>query len=165
MQCQKARGMILRWVDGELGSTDQQAVIVHVEDCHSCQQAVAEAKNLQHLLHAKSPALELSPDFSIRFWEKVAERSRLPWYRRVLAEKRPLLLAPRFAQAMAVFILALLLGGVGGFVGAQYGVLPFQSPHYADASFSGFNEYKGLPVASLSGAYLTMVGETVGTTD
>ena len=104
---------------------------------------------LDKLIFKSQPAIiEPSRDFETTFWKKVYEREREPKLVRGFQELISWIPTPSFAQAAAVVLVALIIGGGAGFVSAM------PSP---SVSLSGFEEIKGIPKPSILGAYFKMM--------
>ncbi len=93
--------------------------------------------NLDKLLLKAIPSgIEPSANFEARFWQKIAERERIPQVVRAF-EWIPM---PSFAQAVAALLVAVLIGGAGGAVSAM------NAP-----------EMKGISSASVASNYLKLI--------
>lgn len=157
MQCHLATEKIVLLLDNELGGSEQAALEEHLTTCVSCQQEMAEMQTLQHMLRAPLPELKPSPHFETTFWQKVAERQKTsqPWgWLKTLEAFFPI---PSFTQAMALLLISLLIGGMGGIVSAANRLESVQAASNAPLSLSRFPEYKGLPHPSISATYMKKI--------
>ncbi len=93
--------------------------------------------NLDKLILKAAPArIEPSPDFETHFWQKMRKRESASQWARAF-EWIPI---PSFAQAAAVLLVAVLIGGAGGVVSAM------NAP-----------ETKGISSASVASNYLKLI--------
>jgi hypothetical protein len=106
--------------------------------------------SLDMLLKSAFSQVEPSKGFESLFWKKVAKRQRAPWFQRLFQDFEYWLPTPNFAQGVAVVLLALVIGAGSGLFFAG------QDPPKA---FSGFDELRGIPSVSLTGAYLRAAQE------
>ena len=112
-----------------------------------------EKDKFEELILKSVPAkIEPSRDFEAGFWHKVNAREKEPAIIRIWENLGSLIPTPSFAQAAAMLLLALLIGGGAGVVSAMN--IPVPAP-----TLSGFQEIKGVPTASISGTYLKLMDE------
>ena len=145
MNCKTAREKIDRFLDHELPEKEGKELEEHLRNCFSCQEEKQKAKKLHELIRALLTKIEPSNNFENSFWQKVTEREKA---------HPPLLplFFPTLSQAIALLLIAFLIGGTGGILTTAN--QKKQEPKITPASLSRFPEYKGLPAASMTAIYL-----------
>lgn len=156
MKCKAARKQISRGLDDALSPAAKAGLQSHVESCAACAAEVTREKKLRALLRAERPLLQPSENFERTFWRKASESPkefRWSWLWESIESVLP---SPSFAQAAAAILLGLLVGGAGGALALWGAGVSPRGPEVSLAvhSLTGFTEYKGLPSASLTAAYL-----------
>lgn len=150
MKCDKVRRHISSWLDQELKGSLLAEIEQHLGQCLLCQEEAKVMRNFQELLIKASPASEeASPNFETNFWKKISEREKTPVWEMIMESLASLVPTPTLAQAAAVILIAVFIGGASGVVSAM-NVAP------QIKSLSGFQEYKGVPQNTLAGTYLNM---------
>ena len=108
--CETIRGLVDRWLDGELGATESEAVRSHVSICSECGTARRQLEKLQVVLRAEL-AQEAERIEFVPFWRGVQElidRKR-PWYADLIDRLRDSVTAPTVAWAVPVTIVLVLV--------------------------------------------------------
>jgi hypothetical protein len=109
------------------------------------------------MLRAGQTALEPSPGFEARFWARVRARESEGWPAKLGRFFEDLLPVPQLAPVAAFLLAAFLIGSAGGFAAfLDFSNEPFLAGGQV-TPMSGFEEYKGLPISSLSGTYLRAI--------
>lgn len=105
--------------------------------------------------------IELSETFEADFWKKVYARQEELWFIKLLREIESHIPTPSFAQAFAVLLIALLIGGTGGAVSVMNTITPqkIETQQTSIKYLSGFQEFKGIPSSSVAASYLKAVEE------
>lgn len=107
--CASIRESIGTWLDGELSSSQSEAVRAHIENCHDCAAARLQLERLQTALSAElmtqTGRIELAP-----FWRELQQRieRKRAWYEDLLDRSRDFFTAPRLAWTVPA-VIALLL--------------------------------------------------------
>jgi hypothetical protein len=160
MAC-KYQKKIYRLVDGELKGADQAQLQKHVEGCLICQKEAGAIQKLTAIIKTSAVSVEPSLNFDGIFWQKVMGREKESWFAKALRHLESLIPAPNFAQAFAILLIALVIGGTGGAVSAMNALTPerLQSGRASIQYLSGFREFKGIPSSSVSAAYLRTTEE------
>lgn len=145
-----------RWVDGELKEVDRLEFQQHLSLCALCQKEVQALKELNHLIRASAVSVEPSLNFEGQFWQNLLEKKEESWVAKVLRHLDSLIPTPNFAQAFATLLIALFIGGTGGFVATASTFSPeqIQANREAVQYLSGFPEFKGIPDSSIAASYL-----------
>jgi anti-sigma factor RsiW len=97
------------WLDGELGSSDAEAIRVHLESCAACSAERRQLEKLQvslkSLLVSDVPQIAFEP-----FWSGVRERitTKRSWYEGIMEWARPTFAGPGLAWAVPAVIVVLL---------------------------------------------------------
>ncbi len=151
MKCLE-KEQIAKWVDGELEKSP--AVQEHLETCSACQAQLTSEQEIRNLLKATAFSIEPSERFESGFWQKVNASIKEPWYRKVLAEIDALIPRRAFSPVWAVLLVAMLVGGSGGFLTQLYSFDNQGAGNLSLRRVAGYADYKGLPVSSLAAAYL-----------
>ncbi len=113
------------------------------------------------LKKAAPPKIEVTPNFDRVFWEKIASRQKEPWFVRGRKWFEASFPVPSFSEAVAVFLIAFVVGGAGGvFSGVRSGAT-FEAEKMSVRYLSGFQEFKGVPSSSVAGSYLKTLNEEV----
>lgn len=159
MKCAKAKQNIYLWLDGELKGVSETELIKHLEDCPLCKEETESIRSFHKLIQESRLAIEPSSGFETTFWEKVLDRQKQPRLLRVIWDLELFLPVPSFSQALAVLLFAFFIGGAGGVLSAMNAVSPEQvkGERGAIQYLSGFQEFKGLPSASVAATYLKTV--------
>lgn len=161
MKCQLIQKNIDRWLDGNLQEPLKREVELHVKVCFFCKKELETTETLQKILRTPSATIEPSSDFDAIFWNKVYERSKKPWFSKLLTNLEWTIPIPNLSQAFATLAIAFLVGSAGGL----FSVLNTQASDLSRKlsppvqTLSGFHEFKGIPSFSVAGAYLTMLEE------
>lgn len=160
MNC-KYRKNIYKWVDGELKGASRNELENHLKLCVNCRKEFELIKKLNVIIRTSVSSIEPSPNFEGRFWQKVLEREKAPWLAKVLRGVESHIPVPNFAQALAVLLVALIIGGAGGVVSAMNTVMPerLEGAQTSVQYLSGFQEFKGIPSSSVTVSYLKAVEE------
>lgn len=106
--------------------------------------------------------IEASPNFESRFWQKILEREKEPWFLKRLQGLGSLIPIPSYSQVFAILLIALVVGGTGGFIS---GVQAMTAPQPVQAQksieyLSGFRAFGGISSTTLAGSYLKVVEES-----
>src|SRR3989338_1156917 len=125
MNCEYRKN-IYKLVDDELKGASRDRLETHLKDCAICQKEVELIKRLNGLILTSAPPIEPSANFEGRFWQKVLQREKESWLVKVLRGIESHIPAPNFAQALAVLLVALIIGSTGGVVSAMITVTPEQ---------------------------------------
>lgn len=160
MNC-KYQKNINKWVDGELEGSLQREIESHVKSCMSCQKEVELLEKLNGLIRINAPSIEPSLNFEGQFWQKVLGREKESWLAKVLRGLDSLIPTPSFAQVFAIFLMALFIGGTGGFVATANTISPeqMQAKKASVKYLSGFQEFAGIPSTSVAASYLRGASE------
>jgi hypothetical protein len=102
-----------------------------------------------------------SPGFEARFWSKVAERQRAPRFARLLTDLGSWVPTPNLSGAVAVLVIAFLVGGAGGVASVKNAPPALEAQRSSVQYLSGFREFQGIPASSVAGAYLKSSGKDV----
>jgi len=108
-QCDAIQESIGRWLDGELGTTDSEAVRSHVEGCPDCRAARQRLEKIQitldGLFRFEASNLQFAP-----FWRQVRRRidEKRPWHEELIEWVQSRLTAPRLAWAVPATIILIL---------------------------------------------------------
>lgn len=105
--------------------------------------------------------IELSETFEASFWKKVYAREQKFWFTKLLRDIESHIPIPTFAQAFAVLLIALLIGGTGGVVSAMNTINPqtLENERTSIKYLSGFHEFQGIPSSSVAASYMKAVEE------
>lgn len=152
---------IHKWMDGELEGLRQHEFDSHLKLCANCQVEVKQIEKLNGLIRTSAPSMEASLNFEGRFWQKVLEREKESWLAKVLRGLDSLIPVPNFAQVLTILLMALFIGGTGGFVATANTILPeqMQGKRESVKYLSGFQEFAGVPSSSVAASYLRTVSE------
>lgn len=105
MRCEKVREILPAYEDEELPQSLMAEVKAHLHGCVSCQrekQLLSETWEILGVL----PAIEPSPDFRTRLWEKINEKEKsVQWWQ-----------SPRFAFAAGFLGIWIVGVGFGSFL-------------------------------------------------
>lgn len=158
MNC-KYQKNIHKWIDGELEGSQQREINSHLKLCAICQSEVKSLEKLNGLIRTSVSSIEPSLNFEGRFWQKVLEREKESWLAKVLRGLDSLIPVPNFAQVLTILLMALFIGGTGGFVATANTILPeqMQGKRESVKYLSGFQEFKGIPSSSVAASYLKVV--------
>jgi len=107
--CADIQELLGRWLDGELGPSESEAVRSHVDSCHECGEVRRRLGKLQLTLHSEladeAARIEFMP-----FWREVQRRINLkrPWYADLIDLVRDHVTAPRIAWSVPIAIVLVL---------------------------------------------------------
>lgn len=162
MRCNSDRRKIYRWLDGELEAPERRAFETHLKGCPACQKKVESLRGFHRMLQSTAPLL-IGPslDFESNFWKKAYARQHESRLSKFLKDIESLFPVPTFAHAVAILLLALLIGSAGGIVSARNIIMPQQLEDQRTSIqyLSGFREFKGIPSSSVAASYLMAVEE------
>lgn len=159
MKAHNNKQEIYKWLDGELKGTQKEIFETHSHTCLSCQEEIESITSFHQLLKTVPIHIEPSETFEADFWKKVYARQEESWFTKLLRDIESHIPIPNFAQAFAILLIALLIGGAGGAVSAMNAVTPQKlgSQQTSIKYLSGFQEFKGIPSSSVSASYLKTV--------
>ena len=111
------------------------------------------------LLRADVPQITPSRGFDALFWEKVTERRKEPVLVRLLRDLEAWVPTPNFSGAVAVVVIAFVVGGAGGVYSARNAAPSLDAQKSSVQYLSGFREFQGIPASSVAGSYLKTIEE------
>ncbi len=160
MNC-KYQKNIYQWTDGELKAAERLEFEKHLSACLICQKEVQALQSLNLLIRTNAVSIDPSLNFDGIFWQKVLQRENESWLAKVLRGLDSLIPVPNFAQVLTILLMALFIGGTGGFVATASTILPeqMQGKRESVKYLSGFQEFAGVPSASVAASYLRTVSE------
>lgn len=107
--CKLIRESLGRWLDGELGGSDAEAIRVHLESCAACNVERRQLEKLQvslkSLLVSDVPRIAFEP-----FWSGVRERitTKRSWHEGIMEWARSTFAGPGLAWTVPAVIVVLL---------------------------------------------------------
>lgn len=119
MNCTDVKRKIPMWLDSELADNLQIGLKAHIDGCVSCKKEAEHFRTFRNLLTKSAPQVEPSPNFEARFWAKVTARQKEPKVIRIFQDIVSFIPVPNLAQAAAVMLIVVLIGGGAGFVSAM----------------------------------------------
>ena len=111
--CESFGPEIGAYLDGELPGAERSALEAHLPDCTSCQDALAEQRQLLAAL-AELPQVEPGPQFEARFWARLARSGPAAGGSGAAGWRSRWLWLPGGLAAALVVVLALLLSSGSG---------------------------------------------------
>lgn len=155
MKC-KYQKYINQWVEQRIVHSQKPLFEAHLKGCGSCQKEVIAYQKLNELLRSSIPVTKPSSDFERIFWQKLLERQKEPWWAKVSRQLESLVPMLNLSQAFALLFFALIIGGAGGTLSAMNTLTSnnMASSRTSIQYLSGFQEFQGVPSASVTAAYL-----------
>lgn len=116
-------------------------------------------EEFETLLRADVPEMAPSREFDTLFWKKVTERQKEPRLVRLFRALEAWVPTPNFSGAVAVVLIAFLVGGAGGVYSARNVAPSLEAQRSSVQYLSGFREFQGIPASSVAATYLKTIGE------
>ncbi len=116
-------------------------------------------EEFETLLRAGVTEIAPSREFDALFWNKVAERQKEPPLARLFRRLGAWVPTPNFSGAVAVVLIAFLVGGAGGVYSARNAAPSLEAQRSSVQYLSGFREFQGIPASSVAATYLKTIGE------
>ncbi|MGH7198450.1 MAG: hypothetical protein ACREH5_06915 [Candidatus Omnitrophota bacterium] len=114
---------------------------------------------LDKALKAGAPEIAPSPGFDAIFWKKVMERQKEPRLVRLFRDLESWVPTPNFSGAVAVVLIAFLVGGTGGVYSIKNAPPSLIAQRSSVQYLSGFREFQGVPASSVAATYLKTIEE------
>lgn len=111
------------------------------------------------LLRAGVPEITPSREFDALFWKKAMERQKEPRLVRLFRDLEAWVPTPNFSGAVAVVVIAFLVGGAGGVYSIRNTAPSLEAQRSSVQYLSGFREFQGIPASSVAATYLKTIGE------
>ncbi len=157
MNCKETRRKISGWLDDELEHRLKRQLTDHLDICSSCMKEAESLKVFQKIMIESAPQIKSSPDFDAVFWKKVSGREKRTAAEIFFEKIISLIPQPSLAQAAAMLLIAIMIGGAGGAVSAMNAPQGIPADSGAIKSLSGFQEFKGVPKPSMASTYLQIL--------
>jgi len=116
-------------------------------------------EEFETLLRAGVPEIIPSPGFDGVFWKKVMDRQREPRLVRLFRDLESWVPTPNLTGALAVVVLAFLVGGAGGVYSVKNVPPSLEAQRSSVQYLSGFREFQGIPASSVAATYLKTIEE------
>jgi len=133
MDCKPAKKSVRQWTEGEF----------------------------ETLLRAGVPEITPSREFDARFWEKVTERQKEPRLIKLFRDLEAWIPTPNFSGAVAVVLIAFLVGGASGVYSIKSAPPSLESQRSSVQYLSGFREFQGVPASSVAATYLKTIDQGI----
>jgi len=116
-------------------------------------------EEFETLLRASVPVITPSPGFDGVFWKKLMGRQKEPRLVRLLRGLESWVPTPNFTGAVAVVMIAFLVGGAGGVYSVKNVPASLEAQRSSVQYLSGFREFQGIPASSVAATYLKAIGK------
>ena len=157
MRCGAFERQIDRWLDRKLGVGEKVDFQTHRDQCGPCRTALESAQKLEALIKIAPGQIAPPRNFEALFWARLSERQKEPWILRIRRECLSLLPVPSRTEALAFALVAFIIGAGGGAISASGVAGQFEAERNSIQYLSGFREFKGMPVSSVSANYLRAI--------
>jgi anti-sigma factor RsiW len=148
MKCQKARKALSAYIDDELAAEQKDSVRLHLRECESCRDELAQMVSLDGLF-SKAEKFAAPPGFSTRVLANIEERPRSAWRSFFV---RPLLLS---AVEIGFALIILAIGLISGNMLTSQRP-PTETSAIVRQSFA-LDTFEAAPSGSMGGIYLAMM--------